>query len=286
MPYWFDEPARRQQITARRTLHATLGISVLVHLAALVGVVERTRLLSPDDGPQPVSDRLQVRLAVPAATVLPPAPPPKIVQVPRPQATQRGAVAPAHRRPPVLASRAESPLVATPPAPTPPQPAPSQASRRLEGDLWSYIQARRRERGEPAESAAAAEAREPNADLAANLPRPDTGAANKSMNHGGGLFEIKRMTYDDAAFLFFGWNKDMGRETPQLITVRIGDNANMRIAVVRGMIAIIRKYAQDDFLWRSSRHDYNIVLSARPSDNVALESFLLREFFDDNGEPH
>ena len=70
------------------------------------------------------------------------------------------------------------------------------------------------------------------------------------------------MTYDDAAFLFFGWNKDMGRKTPQLIVVRLGQNADMRIAVVRRMIAIIREYTQEDFYWRSVRHDGGLVLSA------------------------
>jgi len=93
------------------------------------------------------------------------------------------------------------------------------------------------------------------------------------------------MTYDDAAFLFFGWNKDMGRKTPQLIVVRLGQNADMRIAVVRRMIAIIRDYTQEDFYWRSVRHEGGLVLSARQRDNAGLESFLLHEFFDERGEP-
>jgi hypothetical protein len=60
----------------------------------------------------------------------------------------------------------------------------------------------------------------------------------------------------------------------------------MRMAVVRSMIAIIRQYTHEDFFWRSARRDDNVVLSARPADNAALETFLLREFFDDRGEPH
>ncbi|TMH27656.1 MAG: hypothetical protein E6H66_23045 [Betaproteobacteria bacterium] len=93
------------------------------------------------------------------------------------------------------------------------------------------------------------------------------------------------MDYNAAAFLFFGWNKDMGRRTPQLVEVRKGDNCDMRIAVVRTMIAIIREYSKGDFIWQSPRHDHDVVLSARLSDNAALENFLMHDFFDDRGQP-
>ena len=93
------------------------------------------------------------------------------------------------------------------------------------------------------------------------------------------------MAYDDAAFEFFGWNTDMGRRTPQLIEVRKGDNPDMRVAVVRRMIAIIREHEQADFVWKSGRHDRNFTLSARLTDNAALENFLLRDLFDDARDP-
>jgi hypothetical protein len=192
---------------------------------------------------------------------------------------------------PILAAPAPSaPLKA--PAAVPQAPAPPTAKTEsppqpaAEPDLWSYLQARRRERGEASEPMPSDRGAELNSNLAANLPRPATGAATKDVNRGGGIFEIKRMTYDDAAFMFFGWNPDMGRETPQLITVRIGNNENMRIAVVRRMIAIIRDYTQTDFVWRSARGDAGVTLSARPSDNAALEAYLMREFFNERGEPH
>ncbi len=122
--------------------------------------------------------------------------------------------------------------------------------------------------------------------IAANLPAPARGSATQDAKKGGGIFEIKRMTYDDAAFEFFGWNTAMGRKTPQLIEVRKGNNSDMRIAVVRKMIAIIRNFEKEDFNWESPRLAHNIVLSARLSDNAALEAFLMREFFDDSGAPH
>ena len=92
---------------------------------------------------------------------------------------------------------------------------------------------------------------------------------------------MKRMTYDDAAFEFFGWNTEMGRRTPQLIEVRKGSNPNMQIAVVRRMIAIIRQYSREDFTWDSGRHGRIVTLSARPADNASLEQYLLHDMFDD-----
>ena len=90
-----------------------------------------------------------------------------------------------------------------------------------------------------------------------------------------------RMGYDDAEFLFFGWNKEIRRKTKQLITVRKGNNSNMRIAVVRKMIAIIREHEQGDFLWESQRLGRDVTLSARARDTAGLEEFLMREFFPD-----
>jgi hypothetical protein len=297
MIYWLDEPRRRSEIAARRSFHVTLALSLLIHVAALVVLVQQARIVSPGEGPERTTDRLQVRMAAAAPK---PAPPPaptlpqKMTPITRSPAPLPKITTPTSRPPPVIAAPrqvapmpapAPTPSASTPSPPTPPGNAPSQATRPVEGDLSSYIQARRRERGEPASASISNESPELNAQLASNLPRPATGTATAESNHGGGIFEIKRMTYDDAAFLFFGWNKDMGRQTPQLIVVRLGQNADMRIAVVRRMIAIIREYTQEDFYWRSVRHEGGLVLSARQRDNAGLESFLLHEFFDARGEP-
>jgi hypothetical protein len=116
---------------------------------------------------------------------------------------------------------------------------------------------------------------------AANLPSAAHGVAAQVPIRGGGMFQMKRMTYDDAAFEFFGWNTEMGRRTPQLIEVRKGNNANMQIAVVRRMIAIIRQYSHEDFTWDSGRRGRIVTLSARPTDNASLEEYLLHDMFDD-----
>ncbi len=99
------------------------------------------------------------------------------------------------------------------------------------------------------------------------------------------MFEIRRMNYDDAAFEFFGWNNEMGRKTPQLVEVRIGNNSDMRIAVVRKMIAIIREYSQGAFVWNSSHRENGVTLSARLVDNAELERFLLHDLFDEVRQP-
>ncbi|MSP96761.1 MAG: hypothetical protein EXR29_05935 [Betaproteobacteria bacterium] len=97
----------------------------------------------------------------------------------------------------------------------------------------------------------------------------------------GGVFQIRRLGYDSAEFVFVGWDKEIRRNTAQQIEVRKGNNADIRIAVVRRMIAIIREYEQGDFLWESRRLDRNLMLSARQRDNAGLEEFMMREFFDD-----
>ena len=99
------------------------------------------------------------------------------------------------------------------------------------------------------------------------------------------MFEIRRMNYVDAAFEFFGWNDEMGRKTPQLVEVRIGNNRDMRIAVVRKMIAIIREHSQGDFVWNSSHRENGMTLSARLADNAELETFLLNDLFDEVRQP-
>ena len=283
MSYSLDDDRYRHEAVTVRTLWLTIALSLLVHVSAFLWLPQLHILPLEGEEPGLATDRLQVRLAAipqPAPVPTPEPPPRQIVAAPavRPPPPPRVAI----RTPaPVLtAPIAAAPSVAPPPR-TPPAPAPPQAAPPVEGDLWSYIQARRRARGEQPTPAVDAETAGRNANLAANLPKPATGIATRDAERGGGIFEIKRMDYDDAAFEFFGWNNEMGRKTPQLIEVRRGNNNDMRIAVVRRMIAIIREHSQEDFTWRSQHYENGITLSARLSDNAELEKFLLHEFFDD-----
>jgi hypothetical protein len=284
MSHWLDEPRVRQDVVTIPRLWVTVALSILIHVAVLFIWIPRTHLLTPGDQEQDqLTDRLQVRLAAP------PTPPPS--SAPQTQATLPSSPKPprtiARIRPPPVATlpNPQAPAIVSPPPAPPVVAAPTRPSPPIEGDLAAYVQARRRERGEQ-EAALDNEAAQFNRAIAANLPAPARGVAAQDTKRGGGIFGIKRMTYDDAAFEFYGWNTAMGRKTPQLIEVRKGDNADMRIAVVRRMIVIIRQFEKEDFNWESPRRGHVVVLSARLSDNAALEDYLMHEFFDDGGVPH
>lgn len=178
-----------------------------------------------------------------------------------------------------------------PELPSLPPPAPSAAAgAAAEGDLSSYIEARRRARAQTAPAAADNASRAPpieddntraNRIAAANLGSDRKPTFGSDPKKGGGIFDVRRLSYDYAEFAFFGWNKDISRNTSQLIEVRKGSHSDIRLAVVRRMIAIIREHEQDDFVWESKRLGRNIVLSARARDNSGLEDFMMREFFVD-----
>jgi hypothetical protein len=119
--------------------------------------------------------------------------------------------------------------------------------------------------------------------IAANLGLGGRQTFGAQAKNGGGVFQIKTKEYDYAEFYFFGWNRDIGRNAKQLIEVRKGDNADIRIAIVRKMIGIVREYESTDFQWESHRLGRVLTLSARARDNAELESFMMQEFFYDEG---
>lgn len=244
-------------------------LSMLVHIAALWELPPLSVRL-PGIGEEP-SAPLSIRLVPPG----PPAPadsePSRPAPEPAPQARPKAALRPP-ATPPVIALKEPKgvPAATAPSVPTP------------TGDMASYIDAQRRARGEsesPAPPAAeSAEARAKRL-AAGNLESTRETAFGYDPNRGGGVFQIQSMSLDYAEFLFQGWNKNVGRNTKQLIEVRRGANSDIRIAVVRKMIAIIREYEREEFLWQSRRLGRSITLSARARDNAGLEEFMMREFF-------
>ena len=220
----------------------------------------------------------------PTAPQTPPRPrPPVIARLPRP-------------KPPVVATETPAPVVVPPPAPSaPPQPAPPPAApvaapsatpppppTPIEGDLSAYIAARKRARGEADAALSPADAEKARRDriVAANLASLNVTAAGTETRNAGGLFNLRRVSDDEAEFLFFGWNNEAKRRQPQAIEVKRGDAPDIRTAVVRRMIAIIRQEVDGDFVFRSARLGRDVQLSARVADNTELEQFMLREFFD------
>jgi hypothetical protein len=194
--------------------------------------------------------------------------------------------APAPTAPQRVPERPTEPAPPVPPAPAPAQPTtPQPPQRPMESDLASYIESRRRERGESTPSVAApgstgeSEAERRNRIIAANLGLDHKPTFNYDPSSAGGLFQIKNVGYDDAQFYFLGLDRDINRHAKVLVEVRKGDAPDIRVAIVRKMIAIIRDNVQDEFLWTSQRLGRQVQMSARPQDDARLEDFILRDVF-------
>jgi hypothetical protein len=282
--HWLHKPASRQDVVTIRKVWVTLAVSLIVHTAALLLFLTHPPIPAPDEQAiDQESSPVQVELAeAKPALPSPPSNREEPVAPPRPRTPPPTARV---RPPPMVAMpRLDVPAMRSPAPVVPPQiaaaPAPPQTRPPAQGDFLSLVQANRRARGQ-AESPAPDNDADFNAKIAANLPSGAHGVAAERSIRGGGIFRIERMAYDDAAFEFFGWNTDMGRQTPQMIEVRKGNNPDMRIAVVRRMIVIIREHEHEDFTWKSGRRGVSVTLSARPADTAALETFLLHDLFDD-----
>jgi hypothetical protein len=306
---------RRADAVAVPRIWLTLVLSILLHAAALITLVPHLAGTSPWPGiGDEKTDRLEVELvsqpggkAAPPAAPAAVAAPPARAQAAAPERSQQKPSRETHatltaRAKPLSSSPRPSPPALTVPAPQapapppptpepavePPRPTPSnlaeaQAAASVGGDLSSFIAARRRMRALEA-GAAESDTERRNRIVASNMPSTQS-PIDEHRRPGGGIFEITRMTYDDAEFLFFGWNQQAKRRMTQAFEVRLGANSDMRIAVVRKMIELIREYEKGDFRWESYRLGRIIVLSARPEDNAALEEFMLHEFFDSKPEP-
>ena len=286
----------RDSVTVRG-FRVALALSVLVHALALSPWTPQlsrppTDLVETKESRGPLIVQLAPPPSPPRAR--PPAPPPRpALPQPRPRSAAP-APKPAPRpppraqpRPPVIALEQPAPERRPQPRPAP-QPAPRTPST---GDLLAYVEQQRARRdwtpppapAAPARSVSPAEDENARANriAAANLGlgrKPDLGAER---SRSGGIFEVTRMSYDYAEFNFYGWNRDMRRNTAQVIDVRKGSHSDIRLAVVRRMISIIRDHEKGDFVWESHRLGRNLTLSARPRDQAGLEDFLMREFFED-----
>ncbi len=283
-------------------------LSLLVHVAALWEFLPHMQKLStkgPDkQGVSPLSVRLvappgaRTPQASPEAVVAMPTPPPRPTPPPkRPPRPVRATPAP-----PVMAAvprpriddvlRVPPPAAPAPPAPTPPPP---KLIPPVERDLAAYIAARRLARGETEPSGSQGVA--PNAPpvdddrarrdriVADNLASVRTPTFGGEPRNGGGLFQLRKLEPNEAEFMFFGWNKDISRKVNQRIEVQRGSNPDIRIAVVRKIIDIIRDQEKGDFHWNSLRLGRDLYLSARPEDTAELEAFMMLEFFEGNARP-
>lgn len=95
-------------------------------------------------------------------------------------------------------------------------------------------------------------------------------------------FQITRMGPRHAQFQFTSQKTGASNPKREVIEVSVERDENIRHAVVRKMIEVIRQYQKEDFEWKSYRLDPPVVLSARMEDSQKLEDFLMREFFIDD----
>lgn len=258
----------------QRTLWA-FGISLCIHLLLLFALPPRP-LLNGDESPAskgPLAVELQSRRAQQATAAAVPAAAP---------VAPRKSVAP-----PVIALNRRATEPALPPPVTAPIVEPAVLTPEAPVDLQAYIaaaRAKRRANAVPGSSdvedggrsaSGRADGEVQMATVMRNL-RPGT----------NGVFQIMNMSASRAAFSFRGWTGDALNARREYISVEIGANQSIELAIVRRMIELIRRYYQGNFNWESERLGRVIVLSARLQDNDGLEDFLLREFFGNPGRAH
>lgn len=304
----FAHTARpRGDVIALPVIWLAVIVSLLIHALLLWGwVVEPPK---QDKQPGETTQNFRLRLVEPSAS----APAPPVARAPAPRAGKpraqpksapvQPAAPPAEARTaePVLRSPSATNFALAPPndavalrapsrsapaiVPAPlPNPAPSSPPA-PQGDFSAFVDARRRDRiaaqgvdaqPQPVEDENARR----NRIVAANIAAPNSQVFGYDPSKSGGVFQVDTLGYDYAEFLFYGWSKDIRRRTAQRIEVRKGTNSDIRIAIVKRMIEIIREHEKGDFAWHSARLGREITLSARPADNAGLEQVLLREFFD------
>ena len=302
---WRENAGGRHDVGTIPVIWLAILLSLLVHVTALWLAWPHLRRLALDSDKPGASSTLAVQLAerdTNAAASAAATPPPPAVSAPptpvprrvpptprRPRTPPRTPVAPpvitapAPSAPQRVPDRPAEPALPTPPRPAEPERPQPPATRPMESDLASYIESRRRARGEsPAAtqgSQGESEVERRNRIIAANLGLDRKPTFNYDPNSAGGIFQIKRVGYDDAEFYFLGLDREINRNAKVLIEVRRGDASDIRIAIVRKMIAIIRDNVQDDFLWSSQRLGRQVHMSAKVEDNAALEDFILHDIF-------
>ena len=176
---------------------------------------------------------------------------------------------------------------------TTPEPSPQQAPATPKNkpqtpadaptDMASYIaqQRAKREAGESeaaSQNAAAAALEQGSSDEA----KRDARIKNNFNNGTNGIFEITNLSGTSASFSFLGWTSSVSNARREFFEVEAKSGQDVRLVMIRRMIALIRLHYQGDFDWQSQRLGRTINKSARLEDSAELEEFLMQEFFGQN----
>jgi hypothetical protein len=285
-------PPEYDRITIR-AITVAIVLSLFVHLLVILlpafnKVDKEQRAPADEQGP------LQVSIA--QQTTPPPGPqakpePPPVAQQQQPTPVQQR---PTPKRPqtpqrtPQLAVRnSPSPFAVPPPVEQPqpqPQPQVQTPPKPAVDDFASTVAAQQRARRN-ANGGQPDAVLESDDEKASRIAKANILAQQRSMNPGtdpdqaGGIFDLRHTGFTDAEFVFNGWNSTFGRKNPETHDVRVPPGGDIRIAVIREMIGIIRKQRPDTFEWYSQNRGKSITMSARVQDQPELETFLMTEFY-------
>jgi len=163
-----------------------------------------------------------------------------------------------------------------------PPPTPDPAESSAPTDMMSYIKKQRQARiasGDP--SAINADAIEK--ETGPSLEEKRRQRIEENLKSGtNGIFEVTSLRARDATFAFKGWTGNFSDAKTQYFVVEATNGEDVRLLMIRRMIALIRTHYDGDFKWHSQRLHDVVTLSARPADSEGLESFLMTEFFGQN----
>ena len=147
-------------------------------------------------------------------------------------------------------------------------------------DMASYVKAMQARR-QGAESDAARQ----NAEAVARERGPteaqirDERIKRNFQNGTNGIFEITSLGARNATFAFRGWTNDFSSSKRQFFEVEAQLGQDVRLVMIKRMIALIREHYDGDFQWESHRLGRSVTQSARLEDSAGLEDFLMMEFF-------
>jgi hypothetical protein len=261
---------------SRNTLIAFI-ISLLLHAVILFFVVPK---FEQDKLKEPTT--FQVDLALPKQAKVEPQPKPQELipeLLPEPLPQKKILTQKSNKTP--KPSTFKVPEIISTPKPSP-ESTPKTESKPQETDMFAALNAKRAAReaqeGDAARQNAAAAASEQG--LTEDQKR-DERIKNNLKSGTNGIFEIKRLETKSASFSFKGWT-DYSNVKLQYYEVEAGEGQDVRLVMMRRMIAIIREHYQGDFPWESHRLGRTITKSARLEDSAELEDFLMQEFFGHN----
>lgn len=232
--------------------------------------------------PAPKTDMRESAPATLDVSLLPPVKP--MPQVAPPAEPEPPRVVPPQQRRIITAPAQTTKTFAVPEQP--PDPPPKEVRAPAPDDFASVLEARRAQRQQQEEAIAAinaqyrsADASSSASDRAAENARRNLAALGRSQGGTGGVFSILDISHRRASYAFNGWMPNRTNGWREVIEVEAGPDGDVRRAIIRSMIALIRKHYQGNFNWESHRIGRMVVLSARLEDNQGLEDFMMREFF-------